>query len=167
MASRHKKSRSFAYFVFYLIISLILGHSQANAQFIPLSWYTLIKDASDIVIIKVNHIEGKEYGKKAVVHIERSFKGTVQSDTIELPFVYASWPVGNGAFESVTETIQISFKTGERYVALIQKWHKGSNPYAAETQYEVIDYPKATLFTIKDNNDPELREMEQLLDIAN
>ncbi len=127
----------------------------------------IIKEASDIVIIKINRIEGENYGEKAIAHVERSFKGTVQSDSIELPFVYRSWPIGKGSFMENTGSLPLSFNIGDRYVALIQKWHRSLNPYAAETQYEVINYPKATLFKIKNENDSRLLEKERLLTIAN
>lgn len=92
----------------------------------------IIKEASDIVIIKINRIEGENYGEKAIAHVERSFKGTVQSDSIELPFVYRSWPIGKGSFMENTGSLPLSFNIGDRYVALIQKWHRSLNPYAAE-----------------------------------
>jgi hypothetical protein len=161
------KSISYTRFFFLLLVGLFLIQTRSDAQFMEISWYSLIKGASDVLIIKVNRIEGEKYGEKAIAHVERSFKGTVQSDSIELPFVYAEWPAGNGAFTMVTESIALSFKAGDRYVALIRKWHRGSNPFAAQTQYEVINYPKATLFSINDNNNPTFLEMERLLNISN
>jgi hypothetical protein len=156
-----------ARFVLLLLINLFLMYSETNAQFIKESWYTLLKNATDVLIIKVDRIEGGKYGEKAIAHVERSFKKTVLSDSIELPFVYEGWPVGEKGFTMVSETVPISFESGKRYAVLIQNWHKWLNPYAAEAKYEVIDYPDRTFFCITDDNDPQLLEMERLLKIIN
>ncbi|GEM_PF-2149622 len=160
------KSLPIIHIVLIFLLSFLLIQFHLNAQFASLSWYTLIKQASDIVIIKVDRIEGKKYGEKAIAHVERSFKGVVQSDSVELPFVYSTWPLGGDTMQSVSESIPIYFKTGKRYTALLQKWHPSFNPHAAETKYEVINYPKGCLFEITDGKNPRLLEMEQLLNAA-
>jgi len=161
------RSQSFINFVFLLIISFFLIHSQSNAQWSAVSYYKLIKEASDIMIIKVNRIEGEEYGKKAIAKIEKSFKKTIQSDSIALPFVYKSWPTGENSYQSVSETMPVSFEVGKRYIVFLVKWHRNNhNPHAAETEYEVINYPKRTFFKIEEDNDPRILHIEQLLKIA-
>lgn len=159
------KSRSFLHFTFLLLISPFLIHSQASAQWAAVSYYSLIKGATDILIIKVDRIAGEPYGEKAIAHVERSFKGIIHSDSIELPFVYTSWPTGKkNEMVSVSETMPVSFEVGKRYVVLIVKWHLNKfNPHAAETEYEVLNYPKETIFEFTDDKDPRILEIEQLL----
>ncbi len=159
------KSRSFLHFTFLLLVSIFLIHSQANAQWAAVSYYSLIKGATDILIIKVDRIAGEPYGEKAIAHVERSFKGIINRDSIELPFVYTSWPTGKkNEMVSVSETMPMSFEVGKRYVALIVKWHRNEyNPHAAETEYEVLNYPKETIFEFTDDKDSRILEIEQLL----
>ncbi len=168
-ARSHMKSRSFAPFTFLLLISLFVIHSQANASWIEVSYYRLVEGASDILIIKVVRIEGEQFGKKAIAHVDRSFKGTIQSDSIELPFIYRRWPTGKNTYESVSTTVPASFQVGKRYVVLLRRWHHGANfdnPHVAKTEYEVFNYPKRTVFEITDDNDPRILEIEQLLKIV-
>jgi hypothetical protein len=137
-------------------------------MWLAVSYYTLIKDASDVVIIKVVRIEGQQYGEKAIGYVQRTLKGTIQSDSIELPFVYRSWPTEKGMV-TTSDIVPVSFEVGKRYVALLQKWHPRSSfgdPRTAETEYEVLNYPKRTFFEIADDEDPRLLETEQLLKIA-
>jgi hypothetical protein len=60
------KSQSFVHIAFLLLLGLFLICFQTNAQWIAVSYYKLIKEASDIVIIKVVRIEGEQYGEKAI-----------------------------------------------------------------------------------------------------
>jgi hypothetical protein len=50
-------------------------------------------------------------------------------------------------------------------VVLLRKSQKTffNNPHAAETEYEVLNYPKETIFEFTDNKDPRILEIEQLL----
>jgi hypothetical protein len=163
------KSRSFHHFAFLHLISLFLISSQANGQWMARSYYSLIKDAADILIIKVNRIAGEPYGEKAVAHVERSYKKNVHSDSIELPFVYSSWPTGKkNEMASVSEIIPVSFEDGKRYVVLVRKSRQTfyDNPHAAKTEYEVVNYPNATYFKINDDKDSRVLRIEQLLKTA-
>jgi hypothetical protein len=161
------KSQSFVHIAFLLLLGLFLICFQTNAQWIAVSYYKLIKEASDIVIIKVVRIEGEQYGEKAISHVERSFKGRIQSDSIELPFIYTSRLTEKNIIQSVTETMPISFEVGKRYVAFPVKWHRWNfNPHGAETEYEVLNYPKNTFFEFTDNKDPRILEVEDLLKIT-
>lgn len=161
------KSRSFFHFSFFILITIFLGHSKVHSQWIKVSYYTLIKETQDILIIKVNRIEGEKYGEKAIAYVERSLKGAIHSDSIELPFVYTSWPTGKNMTESITEVVPISFLAGKRYAVFVEKWHKTNfNPRAAEAKYEVLNYPKDTFFEITNDKDSRMLEIERLLKIA-
>jgi hypothetical protein len=160
------KSRLFHHFAFLLFINLFLIHSQVNAQWAAVSYYSLIKGATDILIIKVDRIAGEPYGEKAIAHVERSFKEIIHGDSIKLPFVYTSWPTGKkNEMVSVSETMPVSFEVGKRYVVLIRKSRQTifNNPHGAKTEYEVINYPKETIFDFTDDKDPRILEIEQLL----
>ncbi len=143
-------------------------HSQAlSRQVVETSYYAIVKRSTDILIVQVERIEGRMYGQKAIAHIERSLKGVLRGDSVDLPFMYTSWPGPNGTTEGITEFVPITFEVGKRYVVLLTKWHRMSfNPYAAEAEYEVLNYPDRTFFVVAGQRDPRVEEIERLLEVA-
>ncbi len=150
---------------------LIGGGSMGMArQWVAVSYYRLIERVPDILIVRVARIEGEPYAQKAVAVVERSFKQVYTKDTIDLPFVYTSWPAENGVMESVSETMPVSFDTGGEYLVLITKWHRRlfGPRNAAVTEYEVLNYPKGTLIRLTGRNETgAIGEILRLLAITN
>ena len=138
---------------------------------IATSYFTLIKRADDILIIKIARIEGEHFGEKAIAGVERSLKGNVRQDSIELPFIYESWPTGGGGMTWVEDVVPVSFEVGRRYLVLLQKPRRNGgrigNPYTPKTEYEVLQYPKNTYFELTPDRDIKLWEIEHLLEIGN
>lgn len=155
--------------VFLIGLASVVGFQPhaLGRQWAYASYFSLIKEASDILIVRVARIEGREYGEKAVASVERVLKGEMKQDSIELPFVYKSWRGENNTFVTESEVMPVSFEQGKRYLVMLIKGHrKAFNPFSAQTEYQVINYPKRTFFEISDDNDPHLKEVRRLLTIG-
>jgi len=76
-------------------------------------------------------------GANILSHVERSFKGAIQSDSIELPFIYTSRLTEKNIIQSVTGPCQYLLKLENVMWLFPVKWHRWNfNPHGAETEYE-------------------------------
>ena len=83
MSTLKMKSRTLAHFVFLVFAVLLLSQPHADASKIAVSYYRLIQQAFDILIIDVEKKEGLQYAEKAVVRVTQSLKGAIQRNKIE------------------------------------------------------------------------------------
>ncbi len=164
----------FPRFVLLFIPVFLLSIHAYSRNYLARSYYNVVKNAEDILIIRVDSVDGEAYGQKAIAHIERSLKGKIDTDRIDLPFVYKSWPFGNGNMRMSPDIVPVSFEVGKRYVVLLQKamWSENPNhaklrnPKEAKTEFEVLQYPKRPFFEIADTTDFRLWEIKQFLGIT-
>ncbi|HMD13732.1 MAG TPA: hypothetical protein VKI62_03830, partial [Bacteroidota bacterium] len=154
---------------FFFIAILFLALYAFPKTVLQESYYTLIKQAVDILIIRVDRIQGEKFSEKAIAHVERSLKGKIQQDSIDLPFIYKSFPIGNGNMEGVGDIVPVSFEVGKEYVVLLRK--SDTIPFGhqkiAKTEYQVMQYFHRTFFEISDTTDHRLSEIEQMINITN
>jgi HEAT repeat protein len=130
------------------------------------SFLQLIEEADDVVIFAVREVVGPDYGQKAIGTVEKSFKGNVSTGNLELPFLYSKWPISDGRFVTVGCRLDFSLDAGKRYLVMIRTRYPESgrgNPHMANTTYEIVAYPRNTLFELTGDDDPVLSEAAQLL----
>jgi HEAT repeat protein len=134
------------------------------------SFYQLIQEAKDILVISVARVDGPQYGQKAIAKIDKSLKGKIRQRQIELPFLYRQWPQNGRMVTSGTHSKDLSFAAGKSYLVLVQmtdtKARRAGNPLLAKTAYEPIPTNQYALFDLAVGGDFVQWECAELLKIS-
>lgn len=155
-----------------ILITFVLQSPVCAEDVGPKSYYRLVQDAKDVLVISITKVDGPLFGQKATAKIEKSLKNQIRQPQIELPFFYHMWPQGSNMVGSTPPSKDITFAQGKRYLVLIQKTdlqaRKNGNPLLAKTPFEVIPAlqdGQSTSFDLT-TNDFMLSETSDLLKIS-